>query len=311
MKLAIGILTHNHPEISFRCLQSVCEWIEVQTLNKTKIKCIEIFILHNGSLAKNSDQLVASSSKLTQNVQHFFLKNNAGYTAGANECFKIAFHTLASDWLLFLTNDTQLLELDLNIFNELYLPNTEKPTIQVIAPLVLSRKGTKVDSIGGCFNTRQGKLSHLKKIDSKLNAKDHFYVPGSAFFVHKSVYDSSVLFNERLHTYWEDVDWSMRLKVNQIQMGTSSKVKVHHLIGKTCHKKSYFTLHLFQRNRILVSLEYSETKALTALFILYSWTKLSLSLIKTKRFKDLSFLSSAFYISSLKRKPFLYLKESK
>lgn len=304
MKLSIGILTHNHPEISFRCLKSVCEWIDLQTFNKTKIKSIEIFVLHNGSLPKNSDQLVINSSKLTQNVHHFFLKNNGGYTAGVNECFRIAFHTLTSDWLLFLTNDTQLLELDLNIFNDLYLTNAANPNLQVIAPLVLCRKGTKVDSIGGCFNSRQGKLSHLKKIDTKLNSKDHFYVPGSAFIVHKSVYDSSVLFNEKLHTYWEDVDWSMRLKINQIKIGTSSKVKIHHLIGKTCHKKSYFTLYLFQRNRILVSLEYSDTKVLTFLSILYSWTKLSLSLIKTKRFKELNFLSSAFYISNLKRKPF-------
>jgi GT2 family glycosyltransferase len=52
------------------------------------------------------------------------------------------------------------------------------------------------------------------------------------------------------HTYWEDVDFSMRAHRNDISIFRNPEAELLHGIGKTCHKKPYYSLFLYQRNRL-------------------------------------------------------------
>jgi len=56
-------------------------------------------------------------------------------------------------------------------------------------------------------------------------------------------------FDERFHTYWEDVDFSLRAHKKNISLGYCDKTIFRHKIGKTCHKDRFYTYELFQRNR--------------------------------------------------------------
>lgn len=307
MKLAIGILTFNHPDISLRCVQSVDQWFKAQPvegLSRTWIQSIEIFILHNGSFHKNSETLINNSAQINLNIIHHYLKTNLGYSGGANECLRIAFEQMKADWFLFLTNDTEIQKIDLSLFDELYRPHSHRPSSHVVIPTIMGRNGNKIDSIGGCFNPQKGQLSHLKKDDQLISKHEFLYVPGSAHLVHRSVFELKVLFNEKLHTYWEDVDWSMRLVKEKFQIIITDKIILNHKIGKTCHKKSFYTLFLYQRNRLLISTKYTNSLFSTYLFILISWLQLTLKLLKSKRYKDLMFLNSIKYFISSNREKF-------
>lgn len=288
MKLAIGILTYNHPQISLRCAQSaalICAQLpHLET---------EIFVLHNGSLEKNSRELQSTLEQQFPEIKNFFIKENNGYSGGANQCLRLAFEKLSADWFLLLTNDTQLLQFNPNILNQ--SPNL------VFSPRILARKSERIDSLGGVFNPLTAHLKHIKEKNYKLRADEHFYIPGSSFLIHKKVFSSNVLFNQNYHTYWEDVEWSMRLVQAGFSLVSTDEIKLTHQIGKTCHKNSFYTLFLYQRNRLITSLNYSPRPFYTGALIAWSWLTLSVRLIRQGRWKDLRFLHSAKYFNSRKR----------
>lgn len=291
MKLAIGILTYNHPQISLRCVQSA--W---QVFAQHPQLDAEIFVLHNGSLEKNARELQSSLSEKFPKIKNFFVNENKGYSGGANECFRLAFDHLKADWFLLLTNDTQLLEFNPNILHQF--------SNLVFTPHLLARKGYRIDSLGGVFKPLTAHLKHIKEKNYKLKPNEYFYIPGSSFLIHKKVFESNILFNQNYHTYWEDVEWSMRLAQAGFNLYQTDEIKLTHQIGKTCHKNSFYTLFLFQRNRIITSLKYSPWPFCTGLFIVWSWLGLSVRLIWQKRWRDLGFLRSIQYFNSRKRQLF-------
>lgn len=223
----IAILSYNHPEITSQCVHSVLSQMGSE----------KITLLHNGSLQKHQEQL----KERFPNIEHIALDKNKGFSGGANalltHCFK------KSDWILFLTNDTQLV----------HCPDTTPIEAGFYAPLIYKRNLQKVDSCGGALDTHSGQLRHLKNPNETLSRNDFFYVPGTAFLIHKKIYESGFGFDERFGTYWEDVDLSLTL---QLQNKTSLKIapwpeiKILHRVGKTCHKDPYYSTYLFSRNAI-------------------------------------------------------------
>lgn len=253
------VLSYNHPQITQRCLDSVLLHFPPQ----------RILLVHNGSLIQHQEQLKRDNTQ----IHHLCLANNLGFSGGANAGLRWAF--AHSDWVLFVTNDTQLLKLSI-------------PQIKgFIAPMIFARKVGKVDSLGGQLDFRSASLSHLKEFNLgetqhpflNSSSQQKFYVPGTAFWLDRDSYQLGGGFNESLHTYWEDVELSLRYQQLGIHLGVDTQTEFLHAIGKTCHKDSHYTTYLFQRNRISVSgaysphkwrtLSYLATEAIQKLFKLY------------------------------------------
>lgn len=297
MKLAIGILTYNHPELSLRCLKSVERWLNSQSSDVQTD--IAVFVLHNGSLDKNRKHLKQLiQNEITLHVHQIDLLQNQGFSGGANAMMNFVFAE-GYESLLFLTNDTQLTKFD---FSEI-------ETADVHIPLIWGRKENYIDSYGGWFNPSRAHLQHIKKTDPQELKEGFLYVPGSAFLVKKNVLEKGLLFKPQLHTYWEDVEWSLRLQSAGLKITKSQAIELTHSIGKTCHKDSFYTLFLFQRNRLLISMQYSKRPMYTAYVILKSWLFLSWSLVKKRRWADLKFLKSLIYFFPKKRTQFLLSSE--
>lgn len=229
MSTCIAILSYNHPEITSRTIHSALKFN------------FPIILLHNGSLKKFEERLRNDFPA----IEHISVEKNNGYANGANTLLSHAFRNF--DWVLFLTNDTELLELD--------LLNIKEPAL--IAPHVYFRKLTRVDSMGGKFIPRYGKLLHIKDETNKLiKNKEFFYVPGTAFYIHREIFNSVGKFDERLHTYWEDVDFSMRVNFKKLPIYYSDSIKLIHRVGKTCHDNPFYSTYLFKRNWKKISLKY-------------------------------------------------------
>ena len=150
---------------------------------------------------------------------------------------------------------------DLSLLNA-YLPGLKKG---LHAPLIFRRKSDRVDSYGGTLDPKTGLLSHtateLKDIPHRLK----FYVPGTAFLMDRESFEIVGGFDEALGTYWEDVDFSLRCFKNGVDLHQTKEFIFRHGIGKTCHKHSYYTNYLYQRNRIRVCRKWragSETRFL-------------------------------------------------
>lgn len=225
MKLVI--LSFNHPEITSRAVRSAL----------MHFSAADILLVHNGSLKKHYELLQKDFSS----IQHLIIEENKGYSGGANAGLRQAFKT--HDWVLFLTNDCEIVS------------RPQKPNGVLSVPLIRYKRSGQVDSVGGVLNLRQGRLRHFKAVEDWQNLKSYerLYVPGSAFLLHKNLFEQTSGFDESLHTFWEDVDWSLRMQEKGVSFSFDPHFVIDHAGGKTTRKDPYYTNFLFKRNRKKVS----------------------------------------------------------
>jgi GT2 family glycosyltransferase len=259
------VLSYNHPDLTARAVESALRhWPYEST-----------YLVHNGSLSKNIELLKVRFPA----IRHIHIRENRGYSGGVNagltEVFKL------NSWAVVLTNDCELL-------TRPSLPAT--PSVSF--PKIFRRKTTMLDSFGGFFEPHLAKIGHHRE---NPGAKSYFYAPGSALAVHRNVFQHVGCFDETLVMYWEDVDWSMRVKEAGFNFNGDESWHVRHGIGKTCHKDPLYSLYYFQRNRKRVSWKYSSRarRPLLGLLLARDWLGLSIRLARKKRWSDLKFLGRA------------------
>jgi GT2 family glycosyltransferase len=108
-----------------------------------------------------------------------------------------------------------------------------------------------VDSFGGVINWDDYSLNHIQDLSLTEKLKPGLeYAPGTAFYIHKKTLEKIGKMDTAFHTYWEDVDFSMRAHRDGIPIFRNPEAKLLHGIGKTCHKKPFYSLFLYQRNRL-------------------------------------------------------------
>lgn len=261
---SIAILSYNHPELTAATVNSVLQ---------TGFLTSKIYLIHNGSELKHQNLLVSRFSQ----IRHLYLSENKGYSGGANAALDEVFKN--DERLLFLTNDTEV-----QFLNPQFPENLDFFSISI-----LKRNSSFLDSIIGTVNLKTGHLSHIKS-ESELSNLPSFiktYIPGSAFGIAKKTYVTIGGFDESLHTYWEDVDLSLRAHAagTQIRIGFYDGFQVKHKIGKTCHKHRFYTLYLFQRNRKRILRKYGSSVILFNYYFIRDMTRLFFKVFKSENFK--------------------------
>ena len=195
-----------------------------------------IYLLHNGSEWQHIQQL---RNEFPQ-IHHIIIEKNKGFAGGANYGLEKVFKN--HRWCFFLTNDCELLRIG-------SLPT--EPAL--IAPRILLKNSLKIDSLGGTFDPAHGKLRHCYNLDEFYNSPHLRYVPGTAFLLHREVFEKTKGFDESLFTYWEDVDFSQRVAQLHYPILIDQNWVIRHSVGKTCHKNPLYTIYYFQRHQCVVS----------------------------------------------------------
>jgi GT2 family glycosyltransferase len=258
--MKVVILSYNHPEITARAIASALEYYS---------SC-DLILVHNGSEEKHQKQLMARFPE----VDHLVLSQNRGFSGGANEGLKRAFAD--SPWVFFMTNDCQVL-------SPPEIP--EQPCL--LAPLIYFRKPGRIDSIGGALDKTTVRLRHLQKDSfSELTDVELPYVPGSAFLVHRDLFFATQGFDELFGTYWEDVDWCLRLGNHGFQLRTDNRFRLAHGVGKTCRKNPFYTFYLYNRNRRRLAEKHKNLISKSSWFWHFEQTKASLKLLRQGRIRD-------------------------
>jgi GT2 family glycosyltransferase len=219
MNYGIAILSYNHPDLTAKCVKSVL----------SKIKGNHVFLTHNGSLQKHVEQL----KNQFPDIHHIVVEKNSGFSGGANRALKASLDKFKQ--VLFLTNDTEVI----------HLPESAPTGFNSVK--LMRRNSDEIDSVMGALNPKNGRLKHLKNI-SDQKPRDITYIPGTAFWIDQDVFQTLEGFDERFHTYWEDVDFSLRAHKKNILLKYDDKTVCRHKIGKTCHKDRFYTYELYQRN---------------------------------------------------------------
>jgi GT2 family glycosyltransferase len=250
----IGILSYNHPEITARVIQS-CLRVSPET---------PITVLHNGSELRWIKQLQNQFPE----IDHLILTPNRGFTGGANALMEAVLQN--SEWCLFLTNDVQLLEVQV------------PKEIGLVTPLIYRRKIGIIDSMGALFDPTRGHLEHCRTLEAFQNPKKEQrpYIPGTAFWIHRRLFQNIGGFDLSLGTYWEDVDYSQKVCLGGEKLLFCEQTKLVHSVGKTCHKLKRYTAYLFFRNKYYVSLRYIKNPLKRGAFKIRYWCQWALSITK-------------------------------
>jgi GT2 family glycosyltransferase len=150
--------------------------------------------------------------------------------------------------------------------------------------------------MGALFDPSTVKLRHCTNISEFYSYSKMRYIPGTAFLLHREIFERTQGFDEELFTYWEDVDFSQRVQELQYPMLVDQNWVIRHGIGKTCHKNPLYTIYYYQRNRKKISYKYSHNlieKSKLLAHLSRDWTKLSMRLVRAGRSPDLKLLSKA------------------
>lgn len=234
--------------------------------------------MHNGSTKEHVEKL----KSLFPQMDHLVLPVNRGFAGGANAGLEYGF--TKNDWCLFLTNDTTLVKVG-------EIPKTKS----FVGLKIIKRNTEQIDSIGGIFEPEIGKLEHKKSAIAFIQSEKRKYIPGTAFLLHKNIFQMARGFNESLFMYWEDVDFSQRVQALGFNLQITEDWVLRHSIGKTCHGKSLYSLFYYQKNRKLVSKTYCPKNKLWLLYVSLGkdWLRLFFKLLIKKRFQDIKLLYSA------------------
>lgn len=264
--MKVVVLSYNHPELTERTVLSARPFFPDS----------EILLVHNGSTPEHQMGLREKFPL----IQHLVLETNLGFPGGANAGLKKAFQA-GSSWVLFLTNDCLL--------QEVQIP--EGPAV-LMAPLIWRRKLGQVDSMGGHFQIDRAHLTHCKTLQ-EFEASPQKYIPGTAFWIHQDIFQATGGFDTSLEMFWEDVDLSLRVEKSGFPLVVDPRTKVLHAMGKTTRKNPHYTTYLFQRNRKKISLRYTQNPNTVYLRLWASWGQMGFRHLQKRNWQKLRLLLKA------------------
>lgn len=168
-------------------------------------KLFEIIVIDNSS----SDQTETWIHKHCFNIRYIKLKNNSGFTKACNVGALMA----KNEYILFLNNDCNISWVNLlRLIDFIY----ENPNIVATQPIILD-KNREINSIGYVVNLKKAKAKvisdpkyhFLSNLDFKSG---QFYgLSATCLLIKRSVFLKIGKFDEKFHSYLEDIDLFMRL----------------------------------------------------------------------------------------------------
>ena len=192
-KLAIIIVNWKQYDLTKKCLLSI---------NKTKFNNYKIILVDNESSEKKLNVLLNdfNNLKVIQN------KLNLGFGVANNQAITYALDK-NYDYVMLLNNDT---EVDHNFISPLINCIENNNSIGGVQPLIMNyNKRDLIWSAGGYLNKFFGNTTTNKSLEKKLNLD---WITGCCMLLKTEVIKKTKLLDENFFAYYEDVDWSLRIK---------------------------------------------------------------------------------------------------
>jgi GT2 family glycosyltransferase len=215
-RVAIVIVNWNTYKLTRSCIVS---------LNKCIHKNFEIFLVDNNS----SDESVEKLKKEFKDL-HFILNNeNTGFCKANNQAIEKILSENTYNFIMLLNSDTEVSPFFIKPLIDTFNSNEK---IGAVQPLILnwSDKST-IWKYEGDINRTFGITSHRRKnkifSDKKMKSYTE-WASGCCIFTTPSIFKEVGLFDEIFFTYYEDVDWSIRLKKQNYLIALSKLSEVYH-----------------------------------------------------------------------------------
>lgn len=273
MKIAVVILSYNNKTDTIDCLRSLSEVSSATDLS--------VIVVDNGS--KEKFKLGNESIKLTD--KFFDIKvirndKNLGFSGGNNIGIRYA-QSLGVDYTLILNNDTIV---EKKIIEELYSVAKSNDDAGIIVPKIYFAKGYEFHKdrykndergkviwyAGGIVDWKNVLTSHrgVDEVDHgqyEVSSTTEF-ATGCCMLVKEKVFEKVGLFDERYFLYYEDGDFSERVKRSGYRILYQPKAILWHKNAATAGGAgSTLQDYYISRNRLIFAMKFASFRSKLAL----------------------------------------------
>ncbi|MDN3669269.1 glycosyltransferase family 2 protein [Echinicola jeungdonensis] len=194
--VAIIILNWNGYDFTRACLKS---------LEEVTFKEFEIILVDNASIDGSLDKIKNEFEDIT------ILKNkkNLGFTGGNNVAIQYALQK-GFDYVMLLNNDTLV---EKRFLEPLYQTLEKDSQLGAVQPLMyFLNEREKLWNGGGRFNSWTGASISIKQAPNYQFPYYTDWITGCCIMVRTEVIRKVGVLNDRYFAYFEDVDWSLRMR---------------------------------------------------------------------------------------------------
>ncbi len=227
--IAVVLVDWNGAEITRQCISSL------NKINPLGLGKVKIIVVDNGS-----DQPVKQA--LEDEYKHvIFLRSeiNLGFAGGNNIGIRYALEH-GFDYTLLLNNDTTV---DVNFLQPLVEVLKENKQVAAVQPRIyfahdknlLWNAGNKFDKIFGTTSTRGYKQYDHGQFDETITMP---WLTGCCMLINNEVFKTMglIFLNERYKTYFEDVEFSFRLRKAGFELMYVPSSKIWHIAGYSAER---------------------------------------------------------------------------
>ena len=247
-KVAVIIVNWKKYDITSSCIESI--------LNSTNSN-FKIILVDN-----ESDNKKVKNFKYRDEIKIIQNKKNEGFSKANNIGIDYALKN-NYDYTILINNDTIV---EKNLI-EVLLKTAQAKNFSVVQPLILKYSGKEIWNAGGRINYFFGNFITRKKVGNSLNSSHELteWLTGCCCLFKTKIFKEIGKLDESFFAYYEDVDFSLRLKKHGYKIGFTSKTHVYHYESFSSisnnskgGKLSPYIHYLNIRNHILILKKHSD-----------------------------------------------------
>ena len=247
-KVAVIVVNWKKYDITSSCIESI--------LNSTNSN-FKIILVDN-----ESDNKKVKNFKYRNEIEIIQNKKNEGFSKANNIGIDYALKN-NYDYTILINNDTIV---EKNLIDVL-LKTAQAKNFSVVQPLILKYNGKEIWNAGGRINYFFGNFITRKKVGNSLNSSQELteWLTGCCCLFKTKIFKEIGKLDESFFAYYEDVDFSLRLKKHGYKIGFTSKTHVYHYESfssisnnSKSGKLSPYIHYLNIRNHILILKKHSD-----------------------------------------------------
>jgi len=257
-RIAVILVDWNGIEVTLPCLQSL------NAVKPSDKYSIELIVVDNGSTIPILDRI----KNMYSDVVVFRSEENRGCAAGCNIGIKYAIES-GIDYSLLLNNDTTV---EPDFVSHLFDSIEGNPTVGLAQPKILFQHDKNlIWNAGNRFNKWIGLAStkgYRKKNNNKYDSITTMpWATGCCMLINNKLFtrEGLGLLNETYETYYEDVEFSFRVREKGYRISYVPSSIVYHIAGYSVNSNQEtqegpthpFVVYLHSRNRIFLLREFS------------------------------------------------------
>lgn len=254
-RVSIIILNWNTTQITCDLLKSI--------KSKLTYSNVEIILVDNGSEQDPSQDFL----EIWDNIKIVLNPSNCGFSAGCN----LGVREASGDFFLFLNSDTEISE---GLLEKLLEAFSIDPKTGIVSPLIRSYFNPQQIEFAGYSRVHPitGRSRVIKTGPNQLQTfgkltESHFAY-GAAMMIPRKVYEEVGGLCEDYFAYYEELDWSNRIREKGYKIYCHIEASVYHKGSMSTAANSPFKTFLLTRNRMLY-MKRNSFRINYSLFILY------------------------------------------